>query len=246
MACIFCGRKGRSREHVIPRWLDGPLRASQRAVPGSPLTNRYTPPPGSDIDLREWSSDRPELVTTSLCAACNNGWLNATETGVRPFLEPMIVGRPVRLDSAAQKTVALWAYKTALLMQLVRPAEVRVVPRERYADLHADRRPPTDVRIWIAATQGGSAVHEASTTSILTSANATTPAYVAVIALGNLLLISAGRIEHSDTPLRFSAASEGPTLLPVWPASVRTVGWPPPRVVENLDLSDLGAIERLF
>jgi hypothetical protein len=253
VACVFCGSPERSREHVIAQWLDGPLRASQRshgtgAPPslGATMTNRWTPIAGSEHQGRDWTSAGPDLVTTALCQKCNNHWLNSMETAARPFLERMVTGRPVSLESTAQRTMAQWSYKTALLMQLVRPANVRVVPGERYRAFYANERPPADARVWLGAVEGGPAVHEASTVAKLNSPTSEAEAWVTIISIGHLLVVCAGRRVVSDGPLRWRAASEGRAFLPVWPASVRALAWPPPDMLRDLDLRDLGTMDHLF
>jgi hypothetical protein len=237
---------------VIARWLDAPLRAWERSGPRSAgilrgtLTNRWKPPPNTSHAARSWVSKRPELVTTSLCRRCNNEWLNQIETAARPHLEPMITGQPVVLDSDAQRAVALWAYKTALLMQLLRPADVRVIPNERYTALYAYGRPPTDAWIWLGAVQGGPAMSEALTDTKMTSPSGATPAWFSAIALGSLLLACAGRLAMTDEPLRMSAKAEGSTLVPVWPASLHRVAWPPADVLTGLNFDDLTDLGTLF
>jgi hypothetical protein len=237
---------------VIAQWLDVPLRASQRSgvasrgITRATLTNRWKPPPNTSHAARSWVSKHPELVTTSLCRRCNNEWLNQMETAARPHLEPMITGEPVELDSDAQRAVAVWAYKTALLMQLLRPENVRVIPMERYTALYADGRPPTDARVWLGAVQGGPAMSEALTRTKLTSPSGATPAWFSAIALGNLLFACAGRLVMTDEPLRMSAKAEGSALAPVWPASLHSVVWPPVAVLTGLDFDDLTDLGTLF
>jgi hypothetical protein len=54
-----------------------------------------------------------------LCRKCNNERLGGPEQTVQPILEPIAVpGQPTNLDLASQRLLAVWAIKTAYLLEL--------------------------------------------------------------------------------------------------------------------------------
>lgn len=246
MACVFCkSTSNRSREHVIPTWLFGDLKASQtgpKPKNSKQLTHRYAPPGNSGRPRREWSKDELDLVTSAVCAACNSAWLSDLEIGVKPILSRLVVGRHVVLDTSNQVSLAGWGYKTMLLMQLTREAQFRTIPDWRFVEFHSQRRPPSDVRIWVGSTSGGPAVHEESTDVNLNNLASDLPGFLTGLALGNLYLVCGGRSNESQQPFIFSAAAEGGALLRVWPASVRAVSWPPPSEINGMGIAALAKL----
>jgi hypothetical protein len=238
--CVLCNEEGKaSREHVIPTWLDGPMKRSRPLEPGLVrvgFTHRYTPAPDSGHVGREWSAAGPDLVTKQVCRTCNTDVLGELESTIQRAVGDMVVGRPVVLSSADQLAVATWCYKTILLMQLVRPGpQFLVIPPERYAEFHRLRHPPVDTRIWLGVViQGTSVLHEATTTVDMTTLSTCSPGYFAALSIGNLLILCGGRCNPSSDPLRVETRAAKKQLLPLWPASVRPINWPPPVAIRDL------------
>lgn len=228
-----------SREHVVPRGLAAALSASQTA-PGVALTgqevirHRFDAPDHRTDLTREWAARGLDLTTKAVCASCNSGWLSKLESQAQPLAAALITGKSVTVAGHQQRLMATWAYKTVLLFQLVREQSLRAIPLVRYSELYRLERPPTDVRVWLAATQGGSAVRESSTEANLTTTNSAVPGFFSALALGNLLIICAGRIAMSSQPIRIGARADRRALLPVWPASVHAIQWPPETVLEDV------------
>jgi hypothetical protein len=241
--CVFCGEGAASREHVIPQWLDEPIKGSRPLDPGRVrigITHRYTPSPESGSAIREWSAPGPDLVTKEICKTCNNERLSQLETTIRSEIGEMVMGHPVEIESEAQVPVASWAYKTILLIQLVKPGEFTLIPRERYAEFYRLCRPPTDTRIWLGAViQGSSILHEVTTPVDMTTLRTSSPGYFAALTIGNLLILCGGRLSPSDEPLRVETRAAGRALLPLWPASIRSLNWPPPTGIEDLSPASL-------
>jgi hypothetical protein len=185
--------------------------------------------------VREWSAPRPDLVTKEVCKTCNNERLSDLETAVRAEIGEMVMGHPVEIKSETQVAVASWSYKTVLLMQLVKPDEFTLIPRDRYAEFYQLRRPPADTRLWLGVViQGSSILHEVTIPVEMTTLRTRSPGYFAALSIGNLLLVCGGRLTPSEEPLRVETRSAGSALLPLWPASVRPIRWPPLTAIEDL------------
>ena len=99
--CVFCGRSDGPfhKEDVLPKWIVKSLDVARVRI------HNTTPEPFI-------VSKSMGVVTRAPCQRCNNGWMSDLEQAVRPFLEPMIHGQPVDLDSDAQTAVAQWFLKT--------------------------------------------------------------------------------------------------------------------------------------
>lgn len=237
MTCIFCGQHGKSsNEHVIPSWTDpflSRLPPTGERPGGKRMTHRFRPGPESEAQMREWHNDRPDLRTNAVCEECNMGWLSDLEAAVAGFVGPMIVGQPMLLQTEAQKAVAAWAYKTVLLMQMIRPSGLRVIPPERFRQLHDNLRPPSDVRVWLARRDGGNAVHDALNEIRVAGPGLAVPGFFSLLALGRIVILVAGRLAPGSERMRIGSEVDPRITAQVWPASSRPVAWPPEEPLED-------------
>jgi hypothetical protein len=139
-SCVFCGRAPVSREHVWPQWLLKALRGAFESV--EVVRER---------DVHELSS--PEIMVNRVCRPCNEGWMERLESAVRPTLGPMIWAEetPRLLGYPAQRTLATWAFKTALMFDFHFPHDIYRSPPNAFAGLYRDQRPPPTCVIWTGA-----------------------------------------------------------------------------------------------
>jgi hypothetical protein len=133
--CLFCGQPlvaGRSKEHVLPQWLQQHLSIAGHRAP------LYT----SGGVIERTSQTAGSYREGRVCTDCNTGWMSRLESDTRPILTGLVDGARTiaSLNAAEKKTVALWQVKTALMLgstALERPAQ-----RPRfYADVKASRVP---------------------------------------------------------------------------------------------------------
>ncbi|GGM41225.1 hypothetical protein GCM10007977_048290 [Dactylosporangium sucinum] len=82
-----------------------------------------------------------------LCDDCNNRWGSVLEGDVKAIMVPMFEGT-WHLDRAQQERLAVWATKTALVLDSLNP--VRVVPRAVGHALRLGHRPPDGVTVWMS------------------------------------------------------------------------------------------------
>jgi hypothetical protein len=116
MPCIFCGSVGKlSKEHVVPRWIGSAFPSSERGV-----LHRFAWARGeaeSDSPISSLDFDAPPFTWQArvVCAECNNGWMSSLEARAKDLLIPMMRGEAQTLDQDAQRLIAIWATKTALV-----------------------------------------------------------------------------------------------------------------------------------
>lgn len=156
--CMFCGAQGPlTLEHVWPRWVGdvadailadtGALGMPWIAKRGGTLRTAY----GLDATGRV------------VCGPCNTGWMSGMEGAIRPLLSPMIRGyetytppktpiHTARLTTAEQEMIAAWAFKTALIIDRVRPS--RHLTDAIASAFHAERKPPTNCMMWLGSYGG--------------------------------------------------------------------------------------------
>jgi hypothetical protein len=110
---MFCRRTGIkiSKEDVIPDWIAGKqihgIAPDFLAQSGS-YGQAHLPIEYRTKDSFGWKVKGP-------CKPCNEGWMSTLEVAVEPLLTPLMEGRAQHLDREAQKTIAVWAFKTALM-----------------------------------------------------------------------------------------------------------------------------------
>jgi hypothetical protein len=136
----MCGVKAKlTREHAIPDWIEG-------ALPGA---GDFTTSVG---DL--WSKTAPVLdqKIKRVCESCNTGWMHKLEDACIPVLRPAIrlENAPFDIAESDQCNVALWAVKTAYMLEFMHGDEPHV-PAAHYRHIYSTRKPPLGCMVWLAA-----------------------------------------------------------------------------------------------
>src|SRR5207249_875584 len=130
--CVFDGRRPLTVEHAIPDWV-------RAYLPGEgDLT--------STRGEREWRTKALSITVDRVCADCNSGWMSRLEDRAKPLLADPIQSRRRRWTPREQRTVATWAYKTALMGGLATGHSH--VPEAHFRHLRRNLHPPGRVFIW--------------------------------------------------------------------------------------------------
>jgi hypothetical protein len=227
--CIFCGKSGPSAEHVWPQWVSAVLRRK-----GS-FDLR-----AEQVGVRQWEqrAETIPVVTRKVCAACNSGWMSRLECAVRPVLEPMLLDQSTTLDAGAQRILALWILKTAMVLEhagaSIRPKFFR--PNERH-DLMAFQAIPEATFIWLLRVADPRLAAWAAEDDLRLAVHVRPQPATGT---GYASTFSAGPFAFQSISLRLPAgcdATAGVELtndedwadfsVPSWPTTT-SVSWPPP------------------
>lgn len=224
--CIFCGEHGPlTREHAIPRWVS-------KDVFGNSLVHALTGADGQ-IPLRAYTSRGTAASPRVVCRRCNNGWLHGLEEWARQAIGPIMRGRKKALDVGDQQSAALWALKTAIVLEYDRPV-APVIPEWHAEYLYKHRVLPPNSRAWIAGQRGSDqlGVHFyplAHTIVIRGPESFDAIGYVVTLTVGRAVLQVYGAATTDSFVLHDQALdSDGGYVASIWPPS-QTVNWP----VEN-------------
>ena len=97
-----------------------------------------------------------DLTVKNVCAECNNGWMSEIENSTKDILVPMIDGQSMSLDLDAQRKLASWTCKTAMVMEHTLGDAGMIYWRqdERAAISKSPHEPPSDATVRIAASDG--------------------------------------------------------------------------------------------
>jgi hypothetical protein len=139
--CIFCRRSGvkMSDEHVIPKWIRDRLQRTRRAFDPNAsqrLSVYSASSPGVPAQTPVDEMDALNIrLKRKVCRDCNTGFLSRLENQVAEVLGPMMFeAAAVKLDREMQQSIAVWATKTILLLELaVRQKYPEVRPIDGYA-----------------------------------------------------------------------------------------------------------------
>lgn len=154
--CLFCGRPGSSREHIIAKWIGRTLKPDP--IPGTVIRFRHEfANPEAGIGLREKSAANPAYYTRAFCRNCNTGWMAELENAVKPVLEPMLKGQRRLVTSVAAHTLSFWASKTILAFQAAESPTTTFARPEDFRRLHDEQAAPQHSQIWLAAVRQGDA-----------------------------------------------------------------------------------------
>jgi len=151
----------------------------------------------------------------------------------------------VSLSPAERRTLAVWAYKTALVLECVLPSglDIPKIPKSMYEDFYADRKPPiVGVCIWTAAYNraqwSGRAQrhplvldwHNPKTHAAVKTSHYSLTTFTAFSAVFQVLCHVGGHWR----PLRNQPGADAFFLLPLWPLdNVGQSLWPAGGVALN-------------
>jgi|SRR5579862_2757902 len=151
-ACIFCGitltKDNRSREHVVPAWLQTHLGMNDQQL------RLATANVSDNKILKSRTHAASRLQEGRICATCNTGWMSKLETESMELLKSLIDGRfsPVELSNGQRASLARWATKTAFVLSHVALLQkTPTVAQMRWMARHKGEVPPG---IWVVMQMG--------------------------------------------------------------------------------------------
>ena len=144
-ACIFCGAKADTKEHIFPDWINRLITTAD--FEGIAFT----------IDRGEITEQRTHRATRAagmkariVCRACNNGWMSDLEADAEKLLTPLMLGSQTTLTTEQQLFAAFWAVKTSMVGETIQYHDDRFSQEDRDI-VREQQRPPLRARVSIAA-----------------------------------------------------------------------------------------------
>ncbi len=244
-ACIFCGQRPLTDEHVWPQWLSGVISLGKMVD-----VSRASGAEGVANTRQSWTA--PPFTTTvkRVCERCNTGWMSRLEDSAKPLLTPMISGQSAVLSPDDQRVVAIWAFKTILMFQWTHADREVYVPQEHYQSLYSNGKVPDDVTVSLGKNRLPYEVvafyaHKSRTSEPSDPSDPIGPQtdyYGASLVIGRLMVDTLSFVGMPNVPRpELLPASRG-ILRTIWPAE-RTIRWPPPQTMHRHDLRMFGLTE---
>ena len=219
-SCKFCGTTGKlTGEHVFPNWIrtavgDGGAHFFRRKSSG---------------EVNEWQTVAYSTTVRDVCATCNNGWMKKIQDSVAGVLIPMLnSGTQVNLNAETLRSIATWVTLRSLVVPLAAGPEDVLV--SLYGNIEKTHDATAQSRVWLGRLEGTDARTAFFLGATLNIEN-TTPkepdAYVATMAVGQLVTRVFVLTPDRGTLGQVSNDPFDPFLLDVWP-NINGATWPPP------------------
>jgi hypothetical protein len=241
--CALCGAKiGRnthSREHVFPEWLEK-LFVPEGEDETIPYVRR-SQVRNEAMERQEWKDIPFNMRVKALCKPCNEEWCNEIETEAKPSLIPMICNQPFTLDAPTQTSLAIWATKTLLMLQLTHAKKRRSVADDSFRWFREHRWPLPNEQVWIGRYDGtGDWPVSYRHYGMLINQKGAVPsppdhvnAHISAVGVGHLVCLLFGHVIDGGPSIKPKAGTLAAALRPIWPALGGSVAFPPAKTVEG-------------
>lgn len=225
-ACVICGGRPDSREHVWPGWLTKTLRGE----------GKFSFERGTQAGvLGGWSAPKLNHTTNRLCRSCNSRLGAELEDLAEPVLTPMIQGQETELGIDDQQLVAAWVIKTAAMLSLTFPPPQQFAPQILYEWLRNPYLLPPRVSVFLAAYYGRFSVFsrdvQRKTVDPLPG-----KLYSATVSIQHFVFKAAVAGDGDKWTVQSVAEREAEAAVRIWPIASEVVIWPPKFVLDDAAL----------
>jgi hypothetical protein len=222
--CVLCGSNGpMTDEHSLQKWARKLLGMEGEAniVRGGRVVAHQ----------RRLNVVAPQ----ALCYGCNVEWLGPVEDQFKALMGRAITGQgPVPLDADEQDFVALWAVKSALLLELAMrftsPGHFCPIPSSALLWLGLHKTPPPRATVWLGATGPHPGEHPRGnyfSNQPVAPADSQLEGNLITFVYGDLL-VKTFVVDVPDGPLPPGIdAPDTRVLIQIRPKRRRRVSWPP-------------------
>jgi hypothetical protein len=149
--CIFCGRTGVTHEHLFSDWLRELFPRSKDDSHTLARLIAWTPRPTFSRRIKQGHSGT--RTVRKICRRCNSGWLSLIDDGARNFAIPLIRGEAVTVTVTAQRALATWLAKIAMVANSHDPKTSVVLQVDRDW-IRKQSLPPIVWQIWMGFYDG--------------------------------------------------------------------------------------------
>jgi hypothetical protein len=246
-ACIFCGTRKVSREHVWSQWISRLIIGD--GLPGYSWTIERQAPDGSSVVVGQGDGNFISVKARCVCQRCNNGWMSDLEEHCKPLLGPMILGDGIHLSRADRSDIAAWCALKAMVYEYALWTTDRIIPADAHQWLYDNRKQrlaPPEMSVWLSAYRGeaqeaGRAWHRRGNAQMERSSLG--QIYWTTILVGHLVFQVAGfaptqrwQVEHPGEARCVS--------MSLWPVDVASSKkWPPSRILTDGTIHGFAEIE---
>jgi hypothetical protein len=173
-----------------------------------------------------------------VCKSCNETWLSALESAVKPVLVPLIAGRSGEVTFEMRRILSTWAAKTVITAEHIDSSNAVIHQTDR-SWLKDNRSPPPGWHVWIA-TYGGrnwrdlglfQHLGKLEIPAVSNQAPAQHNLELTLMGLGHVILLVINSSWQRIWDILDGLSTPG--LVRIWPTSSAPVRWPTPHVLSD-------------
>ncbi len=215
-ACIFCGGRANSLEHVWPDWLLKQLR---------------------DAPILGASGDRRVVIqgpnasakVRHVCSTCNNGWMSRLESTAKQVILPLVQGKPAMLNERQQTLLSQWMTKTVMVSELLDASHQRFFSSQDCKAIMDRLALPPNTSAWLGHYIGRRSLFVGG---VELGPENKEPAggIVYTLTFGRLAMqVISVRNTKDQRPVRVrvNAGHWAASLIEIWPTGRNLLSWPP-------------------
>jgi hypothetical protein len=164
------------------------------------------------------------------------------ETAVRSTMGGLVNDISMTLDEEQQRVLALWAVKTAMVIEGVKQAKNNFYSPEQRSVLRTTLVPPEDTAVWLGRCAQSNLLHGEARKLHVSNQRATNPledGCATTFVVGRLVMqaLSVKRKPYAPRgglSLKIRAGPWESKLVQIWPVEKQRVTWPPPQNFSGL------------
>ncbi|MFZ0773049.1 MAG: hypothetical protein WCA49_22455 [Candidatus Sulfotelmatobacter sp.] len=165
------------------------------------------------------------------------------ETAVRPTMGGLVNDISMTLDEEQQRVLALWAVKTAMVIEGVKQEKNNFYSAEQRNAFGTALIPPVETAIWLGRCAQSNLLHGEARKLHVSNQRATNPledGCATTFVTGRLVMQVLSVKRKPDAPrgnlkLRIRAGPWESKLVQIWPVEKKRVNWPPAESFSDLD-----------
>jgi hypothetical protein len=142
--CVFCNRRGRTRTHIFPGWLNRLIQPPP-VLKHEEFADHYLSPTEIEADYVEIDrqgsifSQKPYLC----CGDCNTRWMHDFEDEMVKFAKPLFSSlNPITINDYQRRVIAVWISIATILAEYAHPSRVITVPMSDKDFIRTKLMPP--------------------------------------------------------------------------------------------------------
>jgi hypothetical protein len=149
--CIFCGGSGLTKEHLLADWLREIFPRTAKDTHTFGTIESWTPKPRFVQRVKQGHAGSRKV--RKVCGPCNSGWIGAIDDAAKQAIVPLIHGQSVVVTPEAQRAIATWFAKIAMVGDAMRPERSVVLQTDRDW-IRRNSLPPLLWEVWIGSYDG--------------------------------------------------------------------------------------------
>lgn len=227
--CIYCGKAGRSKEHIWGKWLakqlpESPYKHTTHMV----IKHQVAGIRGMPGALNRQGSPRRQQIKAP-CEKCNNGWMRLMNEAASAPIIRLIGAGPGRLTEAERVAVSAWAVMVSMTSEWA-AKDLVVTSQVEREYLLVNKQPPPRWAVLIGLYGGGHRVEAANHRAMVYDplpGEAAPNAQCNIFTLGRLVCVTLSGAIACEPELAEFAAFHG--LRAIWPLNAQSfqLGWTP-------------------